>query len=61
MDSVTTLDGLNITSLAYHAKSDNGKKEKSKKSNFLGFFWRQTVSPHYQVSQTRINDIIQIG
>ena len=52
---VTTLDGFNMISLAYLEKSDNGKKAKANKANFLGFFWQQTVSPQYQLSQQRRN------
>ena len=38
MAAVTTLDGVNMIALTYRAKSENGKKSKAKKSNFLGYF-----------------------
>ena len=38
MAAVTTLCVVNIIALAYCAKYDNGKKEKSKTSNFLSYY-----------------------
>ena len=38
MSAVTTLNGVKMIALAYHEKSDNGKKEKSKKADFLSYF-----------------------
>ena len=38
MSAVTTLNGVKMIALAYHEKSDNGKKEKANKSNFLFYF-----------------------
>ena len=35
MDAVTTLDGVKMIALAYRAKSENGKKAKAKRANFL--------------------------
>ena len=61
MSAVTTLDVVKMIALAYREKSDNGKKSKANKSNFLSYFWQQTVSLHYQVSQKRRNEIIQMG
>ena len=61
MAAVTTLDGVKMIALEYPADSDNGKKAKAKEYNFLIYFWHQTVSAHYQVSQQKINDIIHMG
>ena len=36
--AVTNIDGVNMIALAYHEKSDNGKKAKAKKANFLSYF-----------------------
>ena len=36
--AVTNIDGVNMIALAYHEKSDNGKKAKAKKANFLSSF-----------------------
>ena len=38
MDAVTTLDGFNMIALAYGEQSDNGKKAKAKKENFIRYF-----------------------
>ena len=37
MDAVNTLYGVNMIALAYRAKSDNGKKSKANKANFLSY------------------------
>ena len=44
--AVTTLYGFKMIAIAYCAKSDNGKKAKAKKDNFLSYFWQQNVSLH---------------
>ena len=38
MAAVTNLDVVKMIALAYREKYDNGKKEKSKKANFLRYF-----------------------
>ena len=46
MDSVTTLDGVKMITLAYHPKSDNVKKANSKKANFLGYYFVNRLCHH---------------
>ena len=43
MSELTTIDGVKMIALAYRAKSDNGKKAKAKKANFLSYF----LETHY--------------
>ena len=38
MASITTIYGFKMIALAYRAKSDNDKKAKSKKANFIIYF-----------------------
>ena len=61
MAELTTLDGVKMIALAYCSKYDNDKRVKYKKANFLSYYWKQTMSPHFQVSQQRRNKIIQMG
>ena len=50
-----------MIALAYRGKIDNGKKENSKKANFLSYFLEKNVLPHCQVFQQRRNGIIHMG
>ena len=61
MAAVNNIDGVKMIELEYCAKSVNGNKIKSKKANFISYFYQQTVSPHYQVSEHRRNVITQMG
>ena len=59
--AVTNLNGVKMIALACCENMIMAGRQRPIKLTLLAIFWQQTVSQHYQVSQQRRNDKMQMG